>query len=270
MFPLTGKEFPSSSDELAASIRDALAGVLSLPKNSSTVKVEGGARFPSISKLKVDLDGASVTGNKPPPKPKPVGTRQPGIEVKDLEVVGRPIKYERSKLHFTIEAKDVSFDFARDENGNALLVLTDARQGHVTACIGKQDLQALLLAVAQEVGEQQKVKIQDLQLNLTQQGPRSLAADVKITGKKLMMTSTLHLKAEADIDDELNATLRNLQATGEGVVGTIVSKIIQSKLKPYEGQKFPLVAFSLGDITLRDLSISVNEDVQVSADFGSD
>jgi hypothetical protein len=270
MFPLTGKDFPSSTDELASSIHDALAGVLKLPKNSSTVKIDGGGRFPSISKLKVDLDGASVNGNKPPPKPQPVGKRQPGIEVKDLEVVGRPIKYEKSKLDFTVKAKDVSFDFARDKKGNALLVLTDARQGHVSACISKQDLQALLLAVTQEVGEQQKVKIQDLSLNLTQQGPRSIAADVRITGKKLMVTSTLNLQAALDIDDEFNATLSHLQVSGEGVVGMMVSKLIQSKLKPYEGQKFPLVAFSLGDITLRDLSIGIKKDVQVSGEFGSE
>jgi len=50
----------------------------------------------------------------------------------------------------------------------------------------------------------------------------------------------------------------------------MVSKLIQSKLKPYEGQKFPLVAFSLGDITLRDLSIGIKKDVQVSGEFGSE
>ena len=71
------------------------------------------------------------------------------------------------------------------------------------------------------------------------------------------------------VDDELNATLRNIHASGEGFIAGIVSKLVQSRLKPYEGKKFPLVTFSLGDVTLHDLSIDVKNDVQVSARFGS-
>lgn len=269
MFPLAGKKFPGSSDELAASIHDALATVLSLPNNSSTVAAKGD-RFPHIATLKVNLDGASVIGKAPPPKPIPSGKRQPGIEVERLDVSAQPIKYEKSKLDLTIKASGVNFDFGRDKKGNPLLVLTDARNGQVDAQISKKDIQSLLLAAAQEVGEQQKVKIQDLQLTLAQEGARSIAADVKVTAKKMLVSSTLELHGELEIDDELNATVRNLQASGEGVIAMMVSKVVQSKLKPYEGKTFPLVTFSLGDITLRDLKINVKKDVQVSARFGSE
>lgn len=269
MFPLAGKKFPSSGIELAASIHDALASVLSLPNNSSTVTAKGD-RFPRISALKVNLNGASVIGKKPPPKPVPSGKREPGIEVEQLDVSAQPIKYEKSKLDLTIKARGVSFDFGRDKKGNPLLVLTDARNGQVDAQISKRDIQALLLAAAQEVGEQQKVKIQDLQLSLAQKGARSIAADVKVTAKKMLVSSTLELHGELEIDDELNATLRDLRASGEGMIASMVSKVVQSKLKPYEGKTFPLVTFSLGDIALRDLKINVKKDVQVSAKFGSD
>src|SRR3954447_6554371 len=215
MFPLAGKEFPHSSDELESSIHDALADVLSLPKNNSTVTATGG-RFPSVSKLTVNLDGASVIGKEPPPKPVPSGKRQPGIEVGQLEVSAQPLKYEKSKLDLAIKAKNASFDFGRDKKSNPLLILTDARHGEVKAQISKQDLQNVLLAVAREAGEQQKVKIQDLQLSLVQRGERGVAADVRITAKKMMVKSTLHLQGELDIDDELNATLHNLHASGEG------------------------------------------------------
>lgn len=269
MFPLAGKKFPGSSDELAASIHDALATVLSLPNNSSTVAAKGD-RFPHIATLEVNLDGASVIGKAPPPKPIPSGKRQPGIEVERLDVSAQPIKYEKSKLDLTIKASGVNFDFGRDKKGNPLLVLTDARNGQVDAQISKKDIQSLLLAAAQEVGEQQKVKIQDLQLTLAQESARSIAADVKVTAKKMLVSSTLELHGELEIDDELNATVRNLQASGEGVIAMMVSKVVQSKLKPYEGKTFPLVTFSLGDITLRDLKINVKKDVQVSARFGSE
>src|SRR5947209_4274292 len=114
MFPLAGKDFPSSSDELTSSIHDALAGVLRLPDGDSTVIAQGG-RFPTISKLTVNLDGASVIGKEPPPKPEPVGKRLPGIEVGQLEVSGQPIRYEKSKLDLVIKSKQVRLDFGRDK-----------------------------------------------------------------------------------------------------------------------------------------------------------
>jgi hypothetical protein len=44
---------------------------------------------------------------------------------------------------------------------------------------------------------------------------------------------------------------------------------VKSKLKPYVGRVFPLMTFSLGDVTLRDMKIDLKKDVQVSAEFGS-
>jgi hypothetical protein len=49
----------------------------------------------------------------------------------------------------------------------------------------------------------------------------------------------------------------------------MASGLVKSKLKPYEGQTFPLMTFSLGDVALRDLKIDVKNNVQVTADFGS-
>ena len=65
MFPLAGTNFPVSSDELASSIRDALADVLTLPKNASAVTAEGG-KFPVVKKLTVNLNGAVVRATKSP------------------------------------------------------------------------------------------------------------------------------------------------------------------------------------------------------------
>jgi len=53
VFPLAGKSFPTSSDELAEAINGALAEVLTLDKKGDAVSAEGG-KFPSIKKLKKD------------------------------------------------------------------------------------------------------------------------------------------------------------------------------------------------------------------------
>lgn len=268
MFPLTGKSFPNSSDELAESIRAALADVISLPSNGSVVTVKGGS-YPVVRNLKVNLDGATITAAEPPARPKPAGKREPGIEVDQLEVGGHPIKYEQNKLDLTLKAQNVRFDFARDKKGRALLVLTSARDGHVQAKISKADIRALVTSIAREVAKQQKIQIQDLELDLVAHGSRSLAADVRIKAKKLLMTGVIRIKGRVDVDDELVATLSDLRAEGEGVVGSLASGIVEHHLKPHEGRRIPLVAFSLGDVALRDLKIAVKNDVQVSAEFGN-
>ena len=267
MFPLAGKDFPESADGLAAAIGEALAQVLTLPKKDSAVTAEG--EFPSIRKLKVNLNNAAVSAAEPPPKPQPAGKRQKGIEVDQLEVTGKPIKYEKNKLELELKASGVSLDFARDKKGQPLLVLADAKDGRVVAKMSKQDIEDLARAAAEMAAKGQGIKVEDLDLTLTGEGKRSLAADVRVKAKKLLVSGVVRITGRVDIDDELNATVSNLDAQGEGMIGAMASGLVKSKLKPYEGKTFPLMTFSLGDVSLRDLKIDVKNDVQVTAEFGS-
>lgn len=268
MFPLTGKNFPDSAESLAAAIQGALAEVLTLPKKDSAVSAEGG-KFPKVKRLTINLTNAVVSAAEPPPKPKPTGKREPGVEVEQLEVVGQPIKYEQNKLDLSLSARGVKFDFGRDKKGQALLVLADAKSGHVEAKISKADIESLARAAAEMAAKQQGIKIEGLDLTLTSQGPRSLAIDARVKAKKMMVSGVIHIKGKADVDDDMNATVSGLECKGEGMVGTMVAGVVQGKLKPYEGKVFPLMTFSLGDVALRDLKIEVKNTVKVSADFGS-
>ena len=268
MFPLAGKNFPDSGEALAEAIQGALAQVLTLPKKNSAVAVQGG-KFPKVKTLKIDLSGASVSAAVPPPKPKATGKREPGVEVDQLEVVGQPIKYEQNKLDLSLSARGVKFDYGRDKKGQPLLVLADAKGGHVEAKISKSDIESLARAAAELAAKQQGIKIEGLDLTLTSSGPRSLAADARVKAKKLMVSGVIHIRGKVDVDDEMNATVSDLECKGEGVVGTMVAGVVQGKLKPYEGKVFPLMTFSLGDVALRDLKIDVKNTVRVSADFGS-
>lgn len=268
MFPLAGKGFPESADALAESIREALAQVLTLPKGDGAVTAEGG-KYPSIKKLKINLDNAALSAKEPPPKPKATGKREPGIAVDQLEVSGKPIKYEQNKLELELKASGVKFDFGRDKKGQPLLVLADAKSGHVQARVTKKDIEALARAAAEMAAKQQGIKVESLEMTLTSEGKRSVAGNVRVKAKKLMVSGVIHVKGKLDIDDELNATVSGLECDGEGMIGSMACGVIKGKLKAYEGKVFPLMTFSLGDITLRDLHIDVKNAVEVSAEFGS-
>jgi hypothetical protein len=267
MFPLAGKTFPTSKEELAKQIRDAMDAVLTLPKKADPVVAEGGS-FPSVKKLKINLNGASVSAKEPPPKPKPSGKREPGIEVEQLEVTGHPIQYENRKLELDLKGKGLRFDFGRDKKGQPLLILAEAEEGHVKAKISKADIEALAKEAANFFAQKQGVKVEDVDLTLTSDGPRSVAAEARVKAKKLVMSGVIRIKGKLVVDDELNATVSDLDVDGEGVIGSMVAPMLKKKIQPFNGTKIPLVAFSLGDVALRDLKITVKDSVQVTADFG--
>jgi hypothetical protein len=268
VFPLAGKSFPTSSDELAEAINGALAEVLTLDGKGEAVSADGG-KFPSIKKLKINLNNAAVSATEPPPKPKPTGKREPGVTVDQLEVVGKPIKYEQNKLELELKASGVKFDFGRDKKGQPLLVLADAKDGRVQAKMSKADIEALARTAAELAAKQQGIKIEGLDLTLTSEGQRSLAADVRVKAKKMMVSGVVHVTGRVDVDDEMNATVSKLNCDGEGMIGTMAAGLVKSKLKGYEGKTFPLMTFSLGDVSLRDLKIDAKNDVKVTAEFGS-
>jgi hypothetical protein len=268
MFPLAGKDFPDCPEALASAIEQAIGEVLALPQKHQAVTVEGGDAFPRLAHVRIDLSGARLSATEPPPKPVGVGKRTPGVTVDRLEVEARPIHYEQASLDFDFHATGLRLDFDRDTQGSPLLVLADADGGAVDARIKTTDLEALLLAAAALAAKGHGVTVKDLELNLRSTGPRSVAADVRVTAKKMMMTGVLRVSGAASVDGELNATLSGLTCTGEGIIGGTAAAFLQQHLKKYEGRRIPLMAFSLGDLALRDLAVDVNGTVRVSAAFG--
>lgn len=267
MFPLAGKAFPQDARELEQSIRSALEEVLTFPKTGTPVELDA-PQYPKVKRLKVDLSGAKVSAKEPPPQPKPTGKREPGIDVDQLEVQGHPIQYENSKVSLELKGKQVSFEFAKDKTGKPLLVLTDANEGHVDVNISKPDLQSLALAAASLAAKEQGVTIQDVSVDLKSEGKRAVSASVRVKAKKLMVSGVVNLAAKVVVDDELNATISDLNCTGEGMIGTMVAGFVQPKLNEYNGKKIALMAFSLGDLALRDLKIDVKSGLHVTAGFG--
>jgi hypothetical protein len=268
MFPLSGREFPGSGSELAAAIEKALAEVMTLPAGRSVVTVTGDA-FPAISSIEVNLDGAAIRTGALPPKPVGVGDRRPGISVEQARLSGHPIRHQQARLELDVSGRGLKLDFDRDANGSPLLVLTAAESGDMRASISQADLQALALEGATLAAKQQGVAIQELQLSLASEGPRTLAAHVRVKAKKMMMSGVVHLRGRLAIDDRLNATVSQLSCAGEGMVGNAAAAMLQKKVQELEGRTIPLTALSLGEVALRDLQIQVAESVRVTASFGN-
>ena len=268
MFPLAGKAYPKSVEELSNALVTAMEQMLRFPQRSRVVVVSGGA-YPALDRVKIDLTDAMVVTETLPPRPEPAGESSPGITVASLDIVGQPIRHQAAKVTFVLRARGLSFDFARDADRAPMLLLKSAQAGEVGVDVTRQDLQSLVSAAAAMVVKPHGITIQDLQLSLTNLGPQALTAEVRVKAKKAFVSGALLLRGRVDIDDELIATLSNVAVTGDGMIGKLAAGALKGKLAEVEGEKIPLTTFSLGDVRLHDLKVSTESGLQVNAVFGS-
>src|SRR5678816_599566 len=128
MFPLAGKDYPESAEALESAINDALSEVFKLNGSKSAGAHLEGGNFPSIKTVKIDLDDATVSASKPPPKPIPTGKhREPGPKVERLDLSAQPIHYEQAKFIFLLDAAGLEFEFDRVKGGVRLVLLTEVK-----------------------------------------------------------------------------------------------------------------------------------------------
>jgi hypothetical protein len=268
MFHLGGRDFPANAKQLRDALTESFAHLLRLPPEKSIVVVEGGA-YPAVERIRIDLNGAVVEPGRKSLRPIGVGNPQPGITVECLQIAGNPIRYQEAALTLALAAQNARFAFDRDIEGRPLLTLTETQEGRVEAAISKADIEALLLAGARAAAKSQGIAVEQTQLTLTSQGNRSVGVDLRVRARKGFLGATIRVKGRLDVDDELNAQISGLTCDGEGMIGAMACGFITPHLQKFEGRQLPLMAFSLGDVRLRDLTLQVSDGLRVRAAFGS-
>jgi hypothetical protein len=71
-----------------------------------------------------------------------------------------------------------------------------------------------------------------------------------------------------DIDDRMVAKLSGLDVAGEGMMLALAVNLVRGKVTALEGKEFPLAAFALGGVRLRDVRLQVGDELAVTAAFG--
>jgi hypothetical protein len=268
MFYLAGTDFPATAEQLTAALTGSLQKFMTLPTNRSVVSATGGA-YPQIDQLRIDLSGSVLNLAARPPRPVGVGPRQEGIQVGRLEITGRPVRLQDAGLNLNLTADGARFDFDRNKENAPLLMLSTASSGKVEAGIARKDIESLLLSGASAAAKKQGVAIEETQLTLNSKGPRSVGMDVRVRAKKGLFGATVHIVGQLDVDDEMTARISGLNCSGEGMIGSVVCGFITPYLQRYDGKQVPLMAFSMGDVRLRDLQLRTQDGLQVTAAFGS-
>jgi hypothetical protein len=264
MFPLQTKSLPPTADAL----REALEGTLRrlVTPASPMVTVED-KNYPDLAALRLTLDDAQAI-DKPPPPPRPISAIEPGLQVENFLLRGRPILFQGAKIEFACTGHEVRIGQARDEEGNVVLLLQDAAAGQVEIAVRLADLEALVLAEGKAQATKQGVNVESVRIELSSRSERAIDVVVHVVAKKLFLSAALRISGSMAIDEQLNARLSALECTGEGTFGTLACGVIAPHLARFNGRDFSLMALPLSELKLRDLRISADDALRVTAQFG--
>lgn len=266
MIPLGGDSFPTTAAELADALRIALREVVRLPDEQAAVTV-------NADQLRIDLTGGVFTLRGQSIDPTGIGETQPGPSFQSLTVFAHPVIVDGAKIHFDLTAAAVRFNFDRSRTGRLVMTLAAATHGRIECRVSQADLESLATAKARAAAKEKGVDIEQVDIAVTQLGPRSVRLNAKATVQTKALFKTISgavtFTGRLDVDDQLVARLSDLNIAGEGMMIALAVNLVRGRVTALEGKEFPLMAFALGEVQLRDVQFQAGAELKVTAAFGS-
>ena len=268
VFPFADERLPRTADAFAASMDRGYRRSLTLPEDHAIVETAGGT-YPIVDRIRIDFCNAVVDPNKEGRKPSDKHLAVHALDAARLEVLGHQMSVEGARVSIDMTATDARLLFTRDKRKRPLLVLGDATDGRMSLETSLDDVERLLLAAARKGAGRYGLRVDRTRLRMTVEDGRSVRVDLKLFTRVGFVPAGLRFRARLDIDDRLDGTLSGLSCKGDEVLGPLVSGLIQPFLKKYNGKTRPLMNFPSTDMRLRDIHITADQTVRVTADFGS-
>lgn len=269
VFPFAADKLPDTADDFAAAMERGYRKALELPDFATGIVVARGGTYPSVDSLTIDVCDAVVKNPENKRKPSDRELALHGIDAAKFELLGKHMSLEHANVDLTMIATDARLLFTRDSAGKPLLVMGNAKAGHVSVELSLDDCERLLLAAAQKGGAKYALAVDKARLKMTVDDGRSVRVHVKLSTRVGFIPAGLHLRAKLDIDPNLDATLSELSCTGDEALGPLIGGLIQPFLDRYNGKTRPLMNFPKTDMRLRDVQITADETIRLAADFGS-
>jgi hypothetical protein len=265
MFPLHTATLPSSAVDLGRLLNESLQRVFVTESEPVVVRDNF---YPHLEAINISLDGARLRADRPRP-PVSSGETSLALEVDQLVLSASPLPLGPAPIDLAISARDVQLGQTKDSNGQILLSIESAAEGHAAISATPAGLEALVTKLAQDQGNKHGITIDDVQLKLRQESEHSLAAEVRLRARRLFLSTSLKVTGQLDLDEQLNLKISGLKCTGDGGIATLACGILKPYLEKIDGREFPLMSLPLGEIRLRDVRLAVGDKLSVIAKFGT-
>ncbi len=265
MFPLYQQKLPQTTLGLVQTLTASLRGALQIPGNPVLIRE---INYPELAEIAIDLSGSKVRMNAPRPSP-PEGRGKPALTAQQFTLKALPLSIDDAALYVTIDASGIVLHRNIDDAGNLFLQLQRADNGRVAIAIRQRDLEILTDKIVKIEAGKQGVAIEQMQLNLTSRGSRSLGVEIRLQARKLFARALVRIAGVLKIDDQLVARVSNLTCNGDGMIGTLACSILAPHMQALQKRSIPLLALSFGEVKIHDINLSVGDGIEITAEFGS-
>jgi hypothetical protein len=266
MLSLFRKNFPSSKDELAQALNEALRRLA--PKSNPLCDVRSRV-FPYIDEIAINLDREQFD-SLPPATSRAVGETKPAFEAAVVTLSARNISVHGVPIDLRMEAYDVVFHKGEDANGEAVLLVHKARDGHIVISASQLNLEEAMAQIGGGEARRHGIAIEQVRLAMRARGRRSLCADIRVQARKLLFRASIEIYGQLDIDDDFVAKISQLKCKGDGAIGSLACNALDPYLQQLNGKTFSLKSLPLGEIQLRYIHIAVADTVALTIDFGAE
>ena len=264
MISLGRKDFPSPHAELAEALDDALHRFVEKP--GQIVELRSRV-FPYVDEVAINLDSAMIDSAPPPAKAE--GETALAFEAAVVTVSGRKASVRGVPLDLRMEIRDVVFDKGFDVNGDAVLILRNAREGQLVISASQLELEAAIIRLGGEKARLWGVELERVRLAMRARGRRSLGADIQIWAKKFFARAKIDIYAQLDVTSEFVAKISQLKCKGDGKLGSFACATLQPLFQRVLEKSFSLKSIPLREVQLRDVHVAVADTVELTVDFGS-
>lgn len=265
MFPIRQNTLPSDAAGLQKALEESLREVVTAP--APMIKIEDRA-YPELAEIRILLHEASFSHQLPPTPSRSSGITEAALQVDHFELLGQPVFVQEAAIDLTCTARDLCVGQVRDRNGDLVLLLQSAAEGHLEVKVDLADLERLVSAAITAEAGKHGVTIEAVQISLRSVGERSLEIEVRVRARKLFLNAAVRIAGRLEIDQQMTARLSDLICEGEGPLGSIACGLLDPHLRRFDGREFPATLLPLGDLQLRDVRIAVGRKVELTADFG--
>lgn len=265
MLSLGRKDFPSPKGELAEALDDALHRFVEKPGQIVDLRSRV---FPYVDEIAINLDNAMLDSS-PPPLALAEGETFLAFEAAVVSLNGRKVSISGVPFDLRMEMRDVIFDRGVDANGDAVLILRRAREGHLMISAAQLELEAAFIKIVGAKARLYGIDMERVRLAMRARGRRSLAADIQVWARKFFARAKADIYAQVDITGDFFVKIAQLKCKGDGKLGSFICTTLQPLFQRLLGKSFPLKSIPLGEIQLRDIHVAVADTVNITIDFGS-
>lgn len=274
ILPLGTAPRPATDAELSARLRDALVASAGVePASVPRVQVAATSSGADVPTLAVNLTGVVLSPREARAAQGAAGfavARRERGTIGSLSVDAHPVTVVGAAADVRVEATGVPFEWVEGVGGELGVVGVEPDEAHpvhgsARVAIPVRDLEAAAERIASQLAAANGLRLTRLDLRVTPAGRNGVGVVAEAQVKKSLLSATVEAAMTATVDDALGVTVTDVRVSSRNPVVAALLVAVRSKVERYDGRRVDLVAELPAGLRLTDVSVTVGDDVVLTA-----